>query len=301
MKRLFVLTAAMAMMFASCKKYEVSKPLDLESLPKVKLTGSVYAQLDETKPSGTFDLVPKNKLMVRVSIPYNAYDVNNNSGGYYVKDATITADGAYEVEVPYISKGVTATVSFMDFTYDVKTQNSLGEVRTILKHFTRVDQVVNSLGSGKTEGDRIYINATYPTASVTTEPNSNVLEPTHKVKVSGKLEYYAADVDTGALYRKVPDTKIIATITLTAPDSRTYKIVLPVTVSNGIYAIDVPMVTRGTATVALSGEDYWEFTELDGTTKAMYRHTLTASFTAYDYRDGTQEKDYQYEKGTTKL
>jgi hypothetical protein len=55
------------------------------------------------------------------------------------------------------------------------------------------------------------------------------------------------------------------------------------------------MVTRGTAVVTLSGEDYWEFVDNDNK-RAIYRHTLsTPPFTVYDYRDGTQEgKDYQY-------
>ena len=301
MRRLFVLTAAMAMVITSCKKYEVSQPIDLETLPTVTIKGNVYATLDETKPSGTYDLVPKSKLMVRVSIPYSNYDANNTSGGYYVKEADITGDGAYEVKVPYVSKGVTATISFMDFTYDVKVRNDYGDTRTVLKHFVRTDRTISGLGSGRSEDAYDNINAIY-NAGTSSPVDSATLVSTHKVKVSGKLEYHAADTGTApgdAQYKRVLDTKITATIVLTAPDGRKYKDILIINVQNGNYQIDVPMVARGTATVELSGEGYWEFTDIDNK-RSVWRHTLsvTPPFTVYDYRDGTQEgKDYQYTKG----
>jgi hypothetical protein len=295
MKKLFVLTAAMAMVFASCKKYEVSKPLDLESLPKIKLIGSVYAPLDETKTSGVLDLVPQSKLVVQVSIPYNAYDANNTSGGYYVKNATITSAGNYEVEVPYVSNGVRATISFLDFTADVEVQNDLGEKRTVLRHFTCPDQTVNNLGRGRREGDRINIDATY--SLVANSPDNVILEPTHKVKVTGMLWYHAADTGSApgnAQYKRVPDIKITATIELSAPGEtspRKYTEIQTISVSNGIYLIDVPMVASGTATLVLSGEGFWNFIANDNKT-FVYRYYLDPnSKTVYDYRAGTQECD----------
>jgi hypothetical protein len=222
MRRLFVLTAAMAMVITSCKKYEVSEPLDLESLPIVKLKGNVYAQLDETMPSGTYELVKVKNLKVRVSIPYSAYDTNNTSGGYYVKEATIPADGKYEVEVPFVKKGVTATLTFMDFVYDVNVRNNLGEVRTVVKLFERVDKPVYDVGRNQAPGDCIEVIDVKYNAGVANTNNTVLGEnEIHKVKVSGKLEYYAADTGSAPgdpQWKKVPDTKIVATITLTAPE-----------------------------------------------------------------------------------
>jgi hypothetical protein len=296
MKKLFVLTAAMAMVFASCKKYEVSKPLDLESLPKIKITGNVYAQLDETKPSGEYDLVPQSKLVVRVSVPYSDYDANNASGGFYVFPATVIADGTYEVEVPYVSTGVNATVSFLDFTYDVKKQNNLGEVRTVLKHFKCGEKTVH-LGSGQSEGYRINIDVTY---SVNTdEVNSDVLKPTYTVQLTGRLEYHEKDTGTPktAFYKPIPaGREITATIVLTAPDTaRTYKEVKSIkTTSGGEYTIDVPMVKGGTANVKITGEAYFEF--LDTTTaRSMWFHKIevsaltTSGITVYDYSGDAQQ------------
>ena len=300
MKRLFVPIAVMAMIFTSCKKYEVSEPLDLESLPTVKLKGTVYAPLDETKPSGTLDLVPQAKLVVRVSVPYSDYDPNNNSGGYYVKEATITGNGTYEVDVPYVSTGVDATISFMDFDYMVKEQNDYGETREVLKHFVRTDQVIKGLGSGQAEGARTEINGTYPAASVTTEPGSGVLVPKYNAQLKGLLEYN--DRDTGVApgtprYSRVPDTKVTATIKLTAPDGRTHEVIRTVDVKSGAYTIDVPMVAKGTATVIFNDESFWEFTNVAGD-RAMHRYTIKDTATVYDYSGAAQvAPDYRYKMG----
>ncbi len=292
MKKLFVPLAIVAMIFTSCKKYDASEPLDLESLPKVTLTGTVYAQLDETVP--TMQFAPEGTV-VRVSIPYANYDLNNASNGRYVKTTTINAQGGYSIEVPVVSTGVNATVSFKDFTYSVKQQNAVGQSETILKHFACADQVVANLGKGKNEGDYINIDATYGSNAV--NPNdSTVLAPTTTVTVSGKLDYLSDDTT----YRSVPEgTAITAVIKLTAPDNREYNQTQTITVgAAGTYSIKVPMVTRGEASVKLMAENFWEYTDLTTNKRAIYRYTLSQTIGGiYNYANQTG-KDYHYLQGT---
>jgi len=300
MKRLFVPIAVAAMILTSCKKYDVSEPIDLEALPTVTLKGTVYAKLDETKPSGVYDLVPQGKLVVRVSVPYRAYDPNNTSEGYYVKEATITGDGTYEVAVPYVSSGVTAIVSFMDFTHEVKVQNPVGQETTVLKHFTCDGRVVPVLGSGRLiEGDYIEIDGQYKSNAV--NPNDeDGLSPTKNVSVSGKLEYMRIDSNTlgNNLWDAVPSgTKVIAIITLTDEGSKEYAETKTVTVgSGGSYTVTVPMVERGTATISLHSEEFWEMTIAGSPDKKeMWRYVLSDTVTAYNVATQTG-KDLRYKE-----
>ncbi len=292
MRKLFIPIAIVAMIFTSCKKYEASEPLDLESLPKVTLTGTVYADLDET--NATLEFAPTGTV-VRVSVPYANYDLANESNGNYIQTTTIGAEGKYSISIPVVTSGVTATISFGDFTYDVKTLNAVGQTTTMLKHFALLDVVRGNLGSGNGEGSYITIDAQY--ANDETNPNdSNTVVPTTTVTVSGKLEYQADDTTL----RSVPaDTKILATVTLTDAGGREYKELQTITVgAAGTYSIRVPMVDRGVAEVELSAENFWEFMDIyNGNKRAIYRYELTATIGGI-YNYATQaKKDFVYTQG----
>ena len=295
MRRLFVLTAAMAMVITSCKKYEVSEPLDFGSLDYVALKGTVYANLDETvsdlqfAPTGT---------IVRVSVPYSAYDASNTSDGRHVVETTVGAKGEYSINVPVVAKGVNATISFMDFTAKIKRLNSVGQEEIAEKHFRCNSITVPNLGRGRGEGDYIKIDAQYYSNAV--NPNDTNVIPQENLKtvsVSGKLEYlkidssgfYAEDV-----YVAVPDgTKITAVITLTDAGGRTYKETKLVKVTAGVYTLSVPMVERGTASVKLYSEEFWDIT-IAGTpdTKELWRHVLDKVVTAYNVATQTYNLRY---------
>ena len=286
MKKLFMTVAAATMIFASCKKDEASKPLDLETLPKITLKGTVYANLNEIVPELQF--APAGTV-VRISVPYRAYDANNNSGGYYVKTTQIDAKGEYSIEVPYVSTGVDATLSFEDFTANVTVVDpSTGASRTVLKHFTRGDIAVNGLGKGQGEGDYRKIDATY--AENAKDPNADVIVPTTTVDLSGKLEYLRID-SSGASgpnqWAGVPSgKKIVVKIVLEDVDvasTRKYEITQSITSGAGSYAVKVPMIERGKATVTLIGEMFEEMRIATTDTKReMWRHELNQVFTVYN-------------------
>jgi hypothetical protein len=292
MRKVLVPLALVAMMFASCKKYEASEALNLKSLPTVTLTGTVYANLDETTP--TLEFAPAGTI-VRVSVPYSDYDLNNTSGGNWISDPfTLGSDGQFTIAVPVVSSGVKATLSFSDFTYKVKQQNGVLQDETILKHFHCGDITKSNLGAASAEGDRIKIDAQY--ASTTVDPNGDVvLTPSKTVTVSGKLEYQKSDTSLAV----VPEgTTIIAQITLTAPDAREYKVTKSVTVGvAGTYSIAVPMVAWGEASIKLSGEAFWEYTTVATGKRALYRYVLSTTVGGIYNVDIQPDKDETYTKG----
>jgi len=293
MKRLFMVVAAATMMFTSCKKYEVSEPVDLDSLPKVTLKGTVYANLDETKPELQF--APAGTV-VRVSIPYKDYDANNQSVGYYVKTTTVDAKGEYSFEVPTVSKGVTATVSFEDFTANVKIVDPLGETKTVLKHFKCVDRTAAGLGKGQGVGDYIKIDAQYTTNA--TDPNADVIVPTTEVDLSGKLEYMRIDSSSMGVdqWSSVPSgKKIIVKIVLKDQDptsTRKYEVIKTITSGAGTYTVKVPMIERGVATVTLSGEIFEELRIAATDKRELWRHELNQPFTVYNLNMPKQDAQY---------
>ena len=295
MKRLFVTVVTATMIFTSCKKYEVSEPLDLEKLPKVTISGTVYANLDETVPELQF--APEGTKL-RISIPYSAYDASNTSGGYYVQTIALDSKGEYSVEIPTVSRGVSATISFADFTAEVRTLNTVGQEVMLLKHFTCASRTVANLGRGQGEGEYIAIKSIY--GSGTVNPNDeNTVVPTHTVNVEGTLKYLK--IDSGSIsknvYATVPTgTEVIAVITLTDGGGRTYKETQTITVAAaGTYIIKTPMVERGRASIKLYSEEFWEMTVIGASNPAqLWRHELNVTI-GNIYNVATQsKKDYQY-------
>ncbi|MDR2407619.1 MAG: hypothetical protein LBE13_05870, partial [Bacteroidales bacterium] len=94
MKRLFVLLALIAIVFASCKKYETSEELDLNTLPTVTLKGAVYAELNEGVVGLELVTPDKAEVYVTVSVPYNNY-FTNNSNGNWVKEVKVNEQGEF--------------------------------------------------------------------------------------------------------------------------------------------------------------------------------------------------------------
>lgn len=285
MKRLFVLIAVTALVFGSCKKYKVSDPVDLETLQKVTLKGTVYVNtLDETVP--TLQFAPAGTI-VRVSVPYADYDATNASGGFYVKTTTLDANGGCSIEVPVVASGVTATITFADFTAQVKTQNAAGEIGTELRHFSCNPITVNGLGTGRNAAS-IKIDVTYQ--SNATDPNANVIDPSRikKVTAQGKIEYVKMDsshnvpVGSANVWDVVPaGTKITAVISLKDADGKEYSETQTVTVGvAGTYTLQVPMVEFGKATVTFLSEQFWEISFVGVAApddKQMWQHILNST------------------------
>ena|SRR5690554_156881 len=117
MKKQFFFAAAtvLAFAFTSCKKYEVSAPLDIAELPTVQVSGTLFAQLDDTKPG--LETVPSGvQVLVRVDI--DEYNPDNNSNDYHIISTQTNANGAFSINVPVTAAGIDANISFETFTYD---------------------------------------------------------------------------------------------------------------------------------------------------------------------------------------
>src|SRR5690554_4314350 len=111
MRKLVFSAAALVMLalsFTSCKKYEVSAPLDLSELPTVTVKGDLYAELDKT--NNVKEKAPSG-LTVTVSIPLSDYNPSNTSGGKHIITTTVDGNGKFSIEVPVLTSGVNATIS----------------------------------------------------------------------------------------------------------------------------------------------------------------------------------------------
>jgi hypothetical protein len=291
MKRLFVLLALIAIVFASCKKYETSEELDLNTLPTVTLKGTVYADLDENVVG--LEVIPE-KVQVRASVPYSDYFTGTQSTGKWISEAVeVDSEGNFSLNVPVLSKGVNATISFSDFTYNVKKSNSVGQEYTVLRHFTCKDTTISGLGKG--EANQI-IKVSY-SGNVMYSDNDKILTPEKEVTVRGKLTYRSDDT----VYNKeVPSTTVTAIITLkNYGGSKEYKVTKSVSVPyGGNYELTVPMVERGEATVLLKSEGFWVYTEsLSGNKRYNCRYELDGQMIIYNFAE-QNGKDFTYTKGS---
>ncbi|MDR1458782.1 MAG: hypothetical protein LBI60_01000 [Bacteroidales bacterium] len=288
MKRLFFPIALIAIMFASCKKYETSEALDLSTLPTVTLTGTVYAELDETRAG--YETAPAG-TMIWVSVPYKSYSTTTVDSGKWISETTLNSAGQFSINVPVVPKGVSATISFADFTYEVTKLNSLGQQRQQMEYFSRAAIPAISLSNGKTE---YIMEPLYYTSNSINPRDTNIFTSSSTVTISGKMEY--RDSISGTTLKSVPyGTTLTATITLTNSDNKQYKEIQTVTVNYaGSYSISVPMVERGTASVKLEGEGFWEYTTLyPSTERAIYRYTLNQTIPVYNFQNQIG-KDFLY-------
>ena len=292
MKKLFVPLAIIAVVFASCKKYETSESLDLSNLEKVVVKGTVYADLDETTTNPQF--APAG-TKVYVSVPFRQYNPKADTGNWISEPFILGSDGQFAIEVPVLSKGVNAKISFEDFTYKVKRYNSAGSIENVEKYFSLADIAVNGLGSrANNEQPLKNINAKY--ASIAS-PTGDSLVPTHTVNVTADFFYVDNGIkDTFA----VPETKILAEITLEIEGdtlAREYKIKKVVTTQNGKISLQVPMVKGGKANIVFTGEDFWTYN--NGSTSKTYRYTLTSDNTASVYNQNyALVKKYIFQRGS---
>ena len=286
MKKICMLLTAAVMVFTSCTKYDASEALDLETLPKVTVTGTVFAPLDSITPA--LEPVPAGTV-ITVVIPYTQYDASGAVGNY-TQSAATDANGNYSIEVPVVSKGVTATIKFADFTATVKKNNGSGAVEQVLTHFSLADITGVSLGAGK--NSHVKINATYTVNA--TNPNDVKLVPTHNVKLTANFDYVKNDA---ADKTSIPETSIFAKIVLSiAGETRNYTIVKEVTSQSGKIDLDVPMVKGGNAVVTFTAEGFWSYTAA-GTAKT-YRFYLPSATSATVYNhDHVVTTEYSFTRG----
>ena len=198
-----MLMVMIAILFTACKKYELSDPLDLSTLPTVTLKGTFYAELDKT--NAVLEYVPEG-LTVSIAIPYVDYDPNNVSAGNYVITTKIDKKGSFSVNVPIVSSGVNATITVESFIYDVidAITDDTAFTRT---QFALVPIVKNDLGKGYST-ETVKIEDTYVVDNV--DPNAMTFTPNSTVKLSGTLTYWKEEKEN-------KDTTVPPTISVFVP------------------------------------------------------------------------------------
>jgi len=300
-----MLMVMIAILFTACKKYELSDPLDLSTLPTVTLKGTFYAELDKT--NAVLEYVPEG-LTVSIAIPYVDYDPNNVSAGNHIITTKIDKKGSFSVNVPIVSSGVNATISVESFIYDVidAITDDTAFTRT---QFALVPIVKNDLGKGYST-ETVKIEDTYAIDNV--DPNAGAFTPNSTVKLSGTLTYWKEEKENkdtadpsypSNIKVFVPMIEGVSLyVTITSKDihgkefkqSKTVK-----TTSGGKYSIDVPMVDKGQAEVKIESEQILEFENRVLDKKFLYKYKLNVQKTLYNV-DYTNE-DFEYQQDPTPI
>lgn len=302
MNQKLVLMVIIATIFTSCKKYEVSEPLDLSKLSTVTVKGTLYANLDQT--NSILEYVPEG-LKVTASIPYSDYDINNTSGGNHILTATIDKKGSFSIDIPVLSTGVNVKISFESFTYDVLKGVGTDTLRE-LTQFTLPIKTVNGLGKGNS-AETVKLSENYAIES--TDTNSMTFTPTTKVKFSGTVTFlkehkkYTVITTTDTITR---DTNIFAPIPagvslivdIVSKDEhgREFKQTKTVkTTASGSYEIEVPVVYNGSADIKIKSNEIWQYEDRVTGKSYLYNYELNVTKTIYfvDYKN----QDYKYVQG----
>ncbi len=298
MGKKFMLMVIIAMIFTSCKKYELSEPLDLSTLPTVTVKGTLYADLDKT--NAILEYVPEG-LTVSVAVPYIDYDPNNTSNGNYIITTKIDKKGSFSVNIPIVSSGVNATISFESFTYNVidavTEDTAYTRIQFVLPSIVKPD-----LGKGYST-ETIKIESTYSVDAV--DANANTFIPKSTVKLSGTLTYlkerknYTVDSVTRdtLIYAPVPEGTVLNML-ITSYDEfdREFKQVKTIkTTSGGKYSVTVPMVNKGKADVEIKSEQILEYEDRIIDKKYLYNYELNVSKSMYnvDY----ENENFKYVQG----
>ncbi len=294
-----VATVMLAFAFTSCKKYEVSAPLDLSSLPTATIKGDMYAQLDKTNSS--LEKAPSG-LTVTISIPLSDYNPNNTSGGNHIVTTTTDANGKFSIEVPVVSSGVNATISFESFTSSVLEAIGQTDVSEKTSLFELADEFVNDLGTGNSK--TLLDLGTLEYQETSSDPNSGSFTPSTSVTYEGTLTYLVKrkvgvlQPDT-LIYAPVPEgTELVIKIVSKNEfgDKEYHQTKTVTTMANGKYSFDVALVQNGTATINVKSTKILEFEDVINDQKSLNVNNL--NFADNLYFVNYTNKDYQFVKGT---
>lgn len=297
--KLVLMMVIIATVFTSCKKYEVSDPLDLSTLSTVTIKGTLYADLNLT--NSVTEFVPEG-LQVTASIPYADYDANNFSGGNHVVTATIDKQGSFSIDIPVVSTGVNVNLSFESFSYNVIKAIGEDTLRE-LTQFTLPVKAVNGLGKGNS-AETVKLAETYAIES--TDPNGNTFTPETKIKFGGTLLYlkeyknYTVITPTDTItrdtniYAPVP-AGVVLTVSILSVDEHGRQFSQTKTVkttTSGKYEIEVPMVNNGYADIVVYSNEIWQYENRILGKTYLYNYDLTITKRLYFVNYTNQDNTY---------
>lgn len=298
---LFAAASLVAFAFTSCKKYEVSEPLDLAALPTVTIKGDLYAQLDET--NGGLENAPKG-LKVTVSVPLIDYNPDNTSGGNHIITTKTDANGKFSIKVPVVSSGVKAVISFESFTASVIKSVGQTAIEEKTSLFELADQTKNNLGTGNSQELMDLGNLTYLATS--TDPNAGTFTPTSSITVEGILTYpikrkVGNPAPDTTIYAPIPEGTVLV-VKISSKDefgTKEFKQTINVvTTAGGKYLVEVPMVQNGTASIEVKGSEILAYEDLIASPNVNALYNMKLSFTETLSFVDYIEKDHKYTLGT---
>ncbi|NEN24173.1 hypothetical protein G3O08_11735 [Cryomorpha ignava] len=289
----------LAFAFTSCEKYDVSEPLELSSLRTVTIKGDMYAQLDKT--NSNLEMAPAD-LKVTVAIPLSDYNPNNSSGGKHFVTTQTDENGKFSIQVPVVSSGINARISFESFTATVLEEIGLTEVSENTSHFELADKTISGLGSGNSQELIDLGSLEYMVTS--TDPNAGSFTPSTSITYAGNLTYEiklreGVNQPDTLIYAPIPEgTNLLVTIVSLNEfgDKEFQQTKTVTTTANGNYQIDVPLVQNGTASIEVSSTEILQFENeiLDENYLYIYNLNIVDNLYFINYTN----KDYQYSQDT---
>jgi hypothetical protein len=279
MKKLTFLAAiaVIAMTFASCEKE--SKPVTVDSLPKVTVSGYVKADFGGFVETA----VPAGSILNFV-IPNSNY--GGGSGNYTIQ-ATTDANGHYSVQIPVKNSPISLSVVGTNFThvYQESLNVSYDKVYVLSAQALTVTPNV----------DQPNKNYSFVGQNIT-DIDGDII-PTKTVTLSGQLIYRSSYINGVYDTLNIPTgTPVDVFIRLQSVDggSAKYEKQEQITVgASGNYSIEVPMIVGGYANIMMSSAINLEYQ--NGTSpKYWYRHSLDVSTTLYEY---PQTQNFMYVRG----
>lgn len=296
----FAAATVLAFAFTSCKKYEVSAPLDLSGLSKVQVSGTLLAELDESNAG--LETIPAG-VKVTATIDLDQYNPNNNSNDKHVVSATTDANGRFSINIPVTTAGVDVQLSFESFTYEKVFVDYGTEKLSEVTQYKLDNVSLNDLGVDASETSIDLSDLVYYEDD--TDPNAGTFTPTTSITYSGVLTY-EVERRAGVLQ---PDTIITAPIpagTVLFVDiysedmfGREFYQSKSVTVTaGGNYSIEVPLVKNGYAEIQFGGMEILQFDDVVAVPvqKGLYEYNLYVNETL-QFVDYTNQ-DHVYTQGT---
>ncbi|PKR80886.1 hypothetical protein CW751_06870 [Brumimicrobium salinarum] len=294
---IFATAAVMALAFTSCKKYEVSGPLEISELETVKIEGNLMAELDES--NSVLEAVP-NGTKVMITIPMSEYNPSNTSGSNHVVSTTTKANGKFSLNVPVTNSGIDATLSFASFVYDKKYSELGSASYTEKTEYTLANKFFSGLGTNAGSNSINLGSVVYNENSI--DPNSGTFEPTTSVTYEGTLTYLAErrvgvnQPDT-LINLPIPSgTEVFVRILAEDYYGQTYREEQTITVgSGGSYSIEVPCVENGTSELFFDSQTILKYEDYITDERFEYNYTLLNIEDLYftDYAN----KDFTYSQG----
>ena len=259
------LTGLSAIMLFSCKKEEVNTPTSSSEATKATISGTAYAELDETKEG--LEFAPNG---TKVTLTYKGTDLKS-----YNYTGTIGTDGKYSVSIPVGRDSKEYDIVFENFS----AIQTIADKTTKLRNYTVAIGTISSVTLTATQN--MLLDVQYNT---NTDLNPNSFQK--KVTIKGTLKYIS-DLTTSPITKSnVPNgTRVFIGNYVT-------------TVTNGEYQFEITKDLSSQQNFTIQFEDFKanQKTSTGDVLKSfnLSNHTVTPSATGNIYIQTTSNEYTAY-------